>query len=146
MNTKIANSLSGYIETLYIMNQKLIKLCGIDIIDKYEHSYKLLLDIIQDIHRVIPYKFNFDSNKIELEQKGGLLEYKNDINYLNKEYQELLNNNYDFLDKIRVIRNKYEHKMHDVKRKSSGSGSTSYFDFEFDVSGKSITVEAYEFI
>lgn len=46
MNTKIANSLSGYIETLYIMNQKLIKLCGIDIIDKYEHSYKLLLDII----------------------------------------------------------------------------------------------------
>ena len=36
--------------------------------------------------------------------------------------------------------------MHDVKRKSSGSESTSYFDFEFDVSGKSITVEAYEFI
>ena len=43
----------------------------------------------------------------------------------------ILKDNYEFLDDIRKIRNKYEHKMHDVKHYSSESGSTSLFDFTF---------------
>ncbi len=146
MTVEIANALSGYIEVLYLLNQKLIKLCGTDVIDKYEFSHKEILDIIQDIPRIIPYEYNKKKHILELSTKNGLLEYREDIDYLEEMYLDILNNNYDFLDSIRKIRNKYEHKMHDVKRKSSGSGTTSYFDFEFEVSGKTITVEAQDFI
>lgn len=146
MTVEIANALSGYIEVLYLLNQKLIKLCGTDVIDKYEFSHKEILDIIQDIPRIIPYEYNKKKHILELSTKNGLLEYKEDIYYLEKMYLDILNNNYNFLDSIRKIRNKYEHKMHDVKRKSSGSGTTSYFDFGFEVSGKTITVEAQDFI
>ena len=131
MNIEICNALSGYIQTLYTLNQKLIKLCGTDVIDKYEYSHKEILDIIQEIPRLIPYESN--NRKLELTNKNGLLEYKSEIVFLEESYSKILKNNYDFLDKIRIIRNKYEHKMHDIKRKSSGSGTTSYFDFEFEV-------------
>ena len=146
MNVEIANSLSGYIETLYIMNQKLIKLCGVDVIDKYEYSHKEIMDIIQDIPRLIPYQYNKEKKILELTDKNGLLEYKSHITYLEEIYVGILKVNYDFLDDIRIIRNKYEHKMHDIKRKSSGIGTTSYFDFTFEVSGKEITLEARDFI
>lgn len=33
MDTKIANALGGYFETLYDANVKLIKLCGINLLD-----------------------------------------------------------------------------------------------------------------
>ncbi len=46
MNIEIANALSGYLETLYEMNQRLIKLCGIDIFGRYGGE-KDLLDILQ---------------------------------------------------------------------------------------------------
>ena len=146
MNIEIANSLSGYIETLYKLNQKLLKLCGTDVIDKYEFSHKEILDIIQDIPRLIPYQYNKTLKILELTDKNGLLEYKNDITYLKEKYTEILKDNYEFLDSIRKIRNKYEHKMHDIKRKSSGSGTTSYFDFEFELAGEPVIVEAVDFI
>ena len=66
MDIEIANSLFGYFETLYKLNQKLIKLCGTDVIEKYEHSHKAILDIIQDIPRLIPYFYNKNSAKIIL--------------------------------------------------------------------------------
>lgn len=152
MKIEICNALSGYMQTLYVLNQKLIKLCGTDVIHKYEYSHKEILDIIQEIPRLVPYQYNIKKKTLELTDKNGLLEYKNEINYLENHYLNILHDNYEFLNKIRIIRNKYEHKMHDVKRKSSGSGTTSYFDFEFEVyipeNGKfeSIEVEAIEFI
>lgn len=70
MNIEIANSLSGYIETLYKLNQKLLKLCGTDVIDKYEYSHKEILDIIQDIPRLIPYQYNKTLKILELTDKN----------------------------------------------------------------------------
>ena len=81
-----------------------------------------------------------------------MLEYKNKITYLEHDYNEILKQNYGFLDNIRKIRNKYEHKMHNIKRKSSSSGSTTYFDFEFNVYSskikgfENISIEAKDFI
>ena len=146
MNIEIANALAGYIETLYILNQKLIKLCGTDVIDKYEYSYKEILDIIQDIPRLIPYKFNKKEHILQLVPEDGLLEYKSNISYLEEKYEDILDNNYELLDNIRKVRNKYEHKMHYIRRKSSGSGTNSYFDFEFEISGESVVIRAVDFI
>lgn len=146
MTEEIVSALSGYIQVLYELNQKLIKLCGTSISRKYEYSHKEILDIVQEIPRVIPYEYNKKKKCLELVDKNGLLEYKKSINYLESKYLEILDDNRSFLDNVRKIRNKYEHKMHDVKRITSISGNTSYFEFEFEVDGKVIVIEAKDFI
>ncbi len=158
MKIEIANAMSGYIEILYEENQNLIKLCGIDIINDMEDSTKQLLDIIQNIPRLIPYLYDKKTGNLRLENKDGLLEFKQDIMYLEEEYNKILNDNYNFLDKSRMIRNSYEHKMHGIKYKSSGSGTMSIFDFtftvdkaiiedkEYKIKKVNVTVFAYEFI
>jgi hypothetical protein len=101
---------------------------------------------------MIPYEYNKKSKKLELQDRNGLLEYKENISYLEQDYNNILNKNYEFLNNIRKIRNKYEHKMHGVKRKSSGSGTTSFFDFVFEVYSEEkkgfedVSIEAEEFI
>lgn len=40
MTKEIANALFGYLETLYNLNQKLVKLCEIDVIDDFESGEK----------------------------------------------------------------------------------------------------------
>lgn len=146
MNTEIANALFGYLKTLYDLNRNLIRLCGIDIMNDFDNSDKKVLDIIQDIPRIIPYSANRKTLLLELNQRNGLLEYDKEISYLKSDYESILKKNYDFLDKIRKIRNKYEHKMHGIKHQSSGSGSMSLFDFEFDVEGESIKIYSGSFI
>ena len=106
MTIEIANALFGYLETLYNLNQKLVKLCGIDVIDDFEGGEKDILDIIQDVPRIIPYSFNKKTKKLEFKDRDGLLEYQDSILYLKDDYDRILSENYDFLDKIRKIRNK----------------------------------------
>ena len=146
VTVEIANALFGYLETLYNLNQKLVKLCGIDVIDDFESGEKEILDIIQDVPRIIPYSFNKKTQTLILKDRDGLLEYKDNISYLKEDYEKILSDNYEFLDKIRKIRNKYEHKMHGVKHKSSGSGSFSLFDYTFMVGDESIEITAGSFI
>ena len=146
VTVEIANALFGYLETLYNLNQKLVKLCGIDVIDDFESGEKEILDIIQDVPRIIPYSFNKKTQTLILKDRDGLLEYKDNISYLKEDYEKILSDNYEFLDKIRKIRNKYEHKMHGVKHKSSGSGSFSLFDYSFMVGDESMEITAGSFI
>ncbi len=146
MTVEIANALFGYLETLYNLNQKLVKLCGIDVIDDFESGDKEILDIIQDVPRIIPYSFNKKTQTLILKDRDGVLEYKDNISYLKEDYEKILFDNYEFLDKIRKIRNKYEHKMHGVKHKSSGSGSFSLFDYTFMVGDESMEITAGSFI
>lgn len=146
VTVEIANALFGYLETLYNLNQKLVKLCGIDVIDDFESGEKEILDIIQDVPRIIPYSFNKKTQTLILKERDGLLEYKDNISYLKEDYEKILSDNYEFLDKIRKIRNKYEHKMHGVKHKSSGSGSFSLFDYTFMVGDESMEITAGSFI
>lgn len=146
MTKEIANALFGYLETLYNLNQKLVKLCGIDVIDDFESGEKDILDMIQDIPRIIPYSLKRKTKKLELKESNGIIEYQDSILYLKDDYEQILSENYDFLDNIRKIRNKYEHKMHGVKHKSSGSGSLSLFDYTFMVENESIEITAGSFI
>lgn len=146
MNVEIANAMCGYLEILYVMNQKLLRLCGTDAIDDFENRSKIVLDIIRDIPRLVPYSYNNKQKILEYDDRNELLEFKNDIVYLSDEYDKILKENYKFLDKIRKIRNKYEHKMHGVKYKSSGSERFSLYDFSFEVREHNIEVRAGEFI
>lgn len=144
MNVKIANAMSGYIETLYLLNKSIIKLCGLDVISNSKDGHKEILDVVQNILRVVPYSCK--SGNLCLKDGDGLLEYKNEIDYLEESYKEILEDNHGFLDKIRRIRNKHIHKMHGVQRSFCGSGSLHLFDFKFNIDNKQITVNAGEFL
>lgn len=146
MNAEIANSLFGYFEMLYRLNQKLIILCGTDVIDDFENDESHILDIIQNIPKLIPYSYNNKTEKLEFKNNDGLLEYNKQINYLSDNYNKILKDNYDFLESIRKVRNKYQHKMHGVKLKSSGSGSLSLFNYTFKVGEEEISLYAGAFI
>lgn len=146
MNIEIANALSGYIEVLYMMNQKIIKLCGVDLYRNYDYLYSNILDVVQNIPRLVPYAYFNDNSRLELVDKNGLMEFKNEIPYLEQYYLDILSNNYDFLNDVRKIRNKFEHKLHGIKGVSAGSGTTSLFEFEFEVDGTSIEIEAEKII
>ena len=150
MNSEIANAMYGYLETLYYLNQKIIKMCGTEAIGKYEYNHKAILDIIQDIPRMIPYLKDKNTGKYILTNRDGLLEYSNELPFLNDEYQKILDNNLEFLIKVKKIRNNYEHKMQGIKHKSSGSGSVCLFDFTFEIKEndeyKEIHIKSFEFI
>lgn len=144
MNLKIANALCGYFETIYIMNQHLIQLCGYNIMACQELSTKSLLDIIQDVPRVIPYKST--NNKLILTERNGLLEFQDEIPYLREDYENILDRHYDFIETVRKIRNKYEHKMHDVDWLGTVGGPSNYFDVQFEVDEEVLNVTGIELI
>lgn len=146
MNREIANAMSGDLEILYNMNQKLLQLCGTDASEDFEDNSKRLLDIIQDIPRVVPYSFNNNKKILEYVDRNGLLEYKGEIIYLAEEYDKILDDNYIFLDNVRDIRNKYEHKMHGIQHKVSLSDSVLLFEFLFDVGKDEIIVTSDDLI
>ena len=143
MNREIANAMSGYLETLYSMNQKILQLCGTNASEDFEDNSKRLLDIIQDIPRVVPYSFNNNKKILEYVDRNGLLEYKGEIIYLAEEYDKILDENYIFLDNVR---NKYEHKMHGIQHRASLSDSSLLFEFLFDVGNKEIIVTSDDLI
>lgn len=146
MNVEIANSLSGYIESLYNLNKKLIKVCGIDCMSDDGDGEKEILDIIQEIPRIIPYCVKRGTSDLVFSDRDGLLEYSEEIEYLRSEYENILKENYSFLSKIKQIRNTYEHKMHGVKNEYTGSGTFLPFEFGFKIDGKEMRVASSEFI
>lgn len=55
MDIKITNSMYKYFEILYHINQRLLKICGTNVLIDYKTSFEILLNRIQDISKVIPY-------------------------------------------------------------------------------------------
>ena len=142
MNGKIATNLFGYFETLYYMNQKLLKLCGVNVFYDIEDGSKELIDILTDIPRILPYSFNKETNKLVINDRNGLLEYKDNIIYIKEGYNDILDKHYAFLDDIRKIRNKFEHKMHDISKSSYGSGSMIIFNYNFKIEDRIIHIDS----
>jgi len=133
MNVEIVNAIIPYLETLYELNKNIIKICGADIMNRMSESTKTVLDVIQDIPRLIPYEYNSKKKINELFNRDGLLEYEDEVGYIRERYENILKNNYDSLDKIRILRNKYQHKMHGIRDTASGSGTVCLFEIEFEV-------------
>lgn len=136
MNSTIGNALFGYFQTLYEINQKFILLCGMNCHSQVDSNSKTLLDLVQDIFKLLPYKFNQDLKEIVVIKSDGLIEFDNDFGFLYDDYKALLNNYYEQIDKLRKVRNKFEHKMHGVREKASEDGTYNYFTFEFEIEEK----------
>ena len=131
MNQEVANAVSGYIQTLYRMNQKCLLLCGADILNGPDYTVPAL-ELIGDIPRIVPYKYIEKKGDL-ISKKDGLLEFDSEISYLFDEYEKIIDQHKDLLDKVRLVRNRYEHKMHDVRWKHSSNGSLTLLEIGFEI-------------
>ena len=131
MTIQIANALYRYFEVLYELNQNILVLCGVDVLDDCEQYEKHVESVIQLIPRLVPYVCSAGIYKII--SCDGLLEFSNEIPFLNEDYQQLLKNHYDFLVAVKKIRNKLEHRMHGATVSSSGSGSGVLFEITYRI-------------
>ncbi len=146
MTMEIANALFGYFDTLYNLNRNLIMLCGLDVIEnsgQYENEAEY---VIINTPRLIPYKYDMTAGKNIVVMNDGLLEFKDELPFLYDEYCEILQNNYEFLDNIKKIRNKLEHKMHGARHTGGCSGSNSLPYLTFQLENKEIKVCVSEFV
>lgn len=146
MNLEIINSIYKYIEVLYENNQRLIKIFGIDAIDAIKDGSKDILNLIQDIPRLIPYSYSEKKKKLVLSKNDGLLENKKAIPDLKDSYQIILDKNGKCLEKTKKIRNKYEHILHNVRSQSCFKGNDSWFEYGFNVENRTYHIESSELI
>ena len=146
MNLEIIASIYKYVEVLFENNQRLIKIFGIDAANAMKSGTKDILDLVQDIPRLIPYSYCEEDDKLFLEPNDGLLQYKRKISYLNDSYKEILNNNSECLIKIKKIRNKYEHKLHNIETPSRFTGNDDWFKYGFKIKSKKYSIESEELV
>lgn len=146
MNLEIINSIYKYIEVLYENNQRLTKIFGIDALDAITNGSKDILDIIQNIPRLIPYSYDNKKEKLFLFKNDGLLQYKKELPDLKNKYQTILDNNEKCLKKVKQIRDKYEHILHNVNLQSCYKGNDSWFEYGFEIGNTKYHIESKELL
>ena len=146
MTREVGNALFRYFETLYGLNQNLIILCGINIFDNRGQLEKYMEKVIMDIPRLVPYVYDRKTSCYRLEPKDGLLEYSNEISFLWEDYERILEDHKEFLEKSKKVRNKLEHKMHGADAVGTSSSTFSLFSITYEVAEEEIEMEAKEFI
>ena len=147
MTIEIANALSGYFETLYEMNRDLITLCGVNVIDNSGQYEKHIKDVIQAVPRLVPYDYAKKEKTYIINPRDGLLEFSDHLPFLLGDYEKILQCHNDFLSDVKIIRNKFEHKMHGARLVAGISGSSSVaFAFTYEVGDRKITLCASEII
>lgn len=146
MTRVIANALFGYFDTLYSLNRNLIMLCGLDVVENSGQYEKVAEYVIINAPRLIPYKYDPKKEKDIIEKNDGLLEFKKELPFLYDEYCAILQNNYKFLDDLKKIRNKLEHKMHGARHTGGHSGDSSLPCLTFQLQDKEIELCASEFV
>ena len=146
MNEIIAGALYSYFETLYNLNRNLITFCGVYGSGDSWTYHKYIHDVICDIPRLIPYACSRSKHQYTLASRDGLLEYTDELPYLLDGYESILLRHYCFLERLKLVRNKFEHRMHDVTLTQAGSGSCIIFDLLYEIAGKPLKLNAHEFI
>lgn len=136
-----------YLETLYQLNQKIVKLSGADAIRNMDESISISLSVCDDIPRLIPYICKKGTeDELTITDNNGLMEFSNEISFLTTDYNEIIIKHCNILNSIRKIRNKYEHKMHTIKFESSSSGSSESFCIKFNVKDETVSIYCDELI
>lgn len=146
MTVKVANALYRYFETLYMLNQNLIVLCGIDAIDDREQSEAYIDKVVQAVPRLVPYVFEKQKSSYVISEESGLMEFSAEIPFLKNDYENILQKHMEFLIKAKKVRNKLEHQMHGAAIVATFSSSTSLFGITYNVKGTEYQLDADKII
>lgn len=146
MTIECANALYRYFKGLYELNQNIIILCGVDVLDIDSQYEDQIENVIHLVPKLVPYVYDKKKHLYLIKKKDGLLDFSNEMPFLEKYYLNVLQNHTNFLVNVKTIRNKLEHRMHGAKVIASGSGSLCLFDITYEINGEKITITAGELI
>ena len=143
MIVETAGALGRYFETLYTLNQNIIVLCGADICDSIEFDRRVD-EVVTAIPRLVPYRK--DKSVYIIEKSDGLMKFSQDLPFLGGEYEKILQEHVDFLEKVKKVRNKLEHEMHGAEIQGSMSGTDCFFEVIYRIGEEQISLSAWEII
>lgn len=124
-----------YFRMLKRINELLILLISNN--PNMEEQEDNFLDLTTELLRILPFKLIKDVDTkevtgIELLKKDGILLLKEYFNDLEKDYNDIINNNFIELVQIIKIRNKFVHEPHNIKCVCfSCGGKHAYVGFEY---------------
>jgi hypothetical protein len=146
MTLPAINALFRYFETLFIMNQNLLALCGSNVFYQMQEQEKLIDDVIINIPRLIPYGYNTKDQLYEIKKSDGLMKFADNFPFLSVEYEKILQDHNDLLIKVVRIRNKLVHEIHNARIVASGSSPSFLFSFTYEVNESEINIYSSELI
>lgn len=146
MKIKTINALFRYFEMLYTLNQNLIILCGADVSSHMNEHNRRIDEILLAIPRLIPYCSHRGTEGYKIAPSDGLMEFSNDISFLQEDYESILLKHQELLTKVKKIRNKLEHKMHSAIIMEASSGNFDLFSFTYKADTGSFELQAKELI
>lgn len=146
MTVEAANALYRYFEALYELNQNIIILCGVDVLDNDGQYEKQIETVIHLVPKLVPYVYDKKKHIYRIECGDGLLEFSDEMPFLQTDYQNILQNHAEFLGHIKAIRNKLEHSMHGARVIVSASGSGCWFEITYEVAKKTHQITSNELI
>lgn len=144
MTVETAGALGRYFETLYTLNQNLMALCGSDVYDRASECERRVDEVVMAVPRVVPYSFSKKTSTYEIIPSDGLMKFSKDLPFLGGEYERILQEHVDFLEKVKKIRNKLEHEMHGAFIVASSSGNTSMFSATYRIGDADVCIRASE--
>lgn len=137
-----------YFNILKRLNTNYARLNKLDGLENNRKRELLYYDIIEEIIQIIPCKIT--DGKLHISKDAGILElvhYKN--NFLEKEFEKILNDYYEELFYIRQIRNNVEHSPHRIlilsQRTSSGTSSITINYYKKGTDLNKITADSIEY-
>ena len=148
MNIVIANACTGYFEILKDINERALKLSGADVYFDAGMYERETLDLIQLMPRIIPYKPKKINNEISmmLDENSGLIEFEEELCYLRDGYTDIIENHQVLLDSIRILRNKYQHKIHAIKFDLAHSSEGEPMEITYSIGNKKCLVKMEELL
>ena len=105
-----AGNLYHYCEELYNVNKKIIELVALDARSNHQQIESNFLFISCGLMRLIPCRRKND--KLYLMFTDGILSFKEELSFLEHDYNQLFADHHDLLKSIKDIRNKTEHCPH----------------------------------
>lgn len=139
----IGNAIRDYIRCLHEVNGKLIIVSSYDAIrDKGEDIE--LITVISQLIRLIP--ISKKNGVLMINNRDGLLEYSDEFEFLSDSFRTLLEKHYSVIDKLRDVRNKYQHKLHSNRHYATSSGSGSLLTLYISIEEKDLIIECDEII
>lgn len=107
------NGIYPYFRMLKRLNELIIILTNNNYNIELQEDY--FFEFTNEFMRILPYKVSKEKNEIELQKDDGIMLLKKYFLFLEKDYDNILNNNFAILNEIIKIRNKFIHEPHNIK-------------------------------
>lgn len=116
-----------YLKMLENINKSLTKVIKTNFKNKPYKNEELFYNITSELLRLMPYKYEKEDNKLELDKKCGIMLLSDKPNFIEEKYNKILN--YEPFCKVLKdalkIRNKYIHEPHNISFAFSVNATTT---------------------